>query len=244
MSYTKFIQYQEDCNYINPEKDNAISMLKECINNKSTNNYKQSQFVINEEIYNPNSKVESVKKNLKMNQLDRELLYDLSKSYHEHTEENIQSTKKTIQPVKKTIQPIKKTIQTPKTNKKENGDLIEGFVSGDFLSDNGPGEQFIYTCPDEYELNNNNLCEKKCNNCNTKYDKNIHDNNQYNDICYPNNYEGIDNFGRIMCSSSSLDKKNNLLINQPIQLSHINSKEQLFSYFDVNTVVNLNNYNV
>ena len=33
MSYTENINYQEICNYINPEKDNASSMLKTCINN-------------------------------------------------------------------------------------------------------------------------------------------------------------------------------------------------------------------
>ena len=37
MSYTENINYQETCNYINPEKDNAISMLKTCINDP---NYK------------------------------------------------------------------------------------------------------------------------------------------------------------------------------------------------------------
>ena len=30
--YTENIKYQETCNYLNPEKDNASSMLKKCIN--------------------------------------------------------------------------------------------------------------------------------------------------------------------------------------------------------------------
>ena len=44
MSYTEIIKYQETCNYINPEKDNAISMLKNCINDP---NYKSTRKNIN-----------------------------------------------------------------------------------------------------------------------------------------------------------------------------------------------------
>ena len=44
MSYTEYINYQETCNYINPEKDNAISMLKTCINDP---NYKSPKKDLN-----------------------------------------------------------------------------------------------------------------------------------------------------------------------------------------------------
>ena len=33
MSYTRIIENQQDCNYINPMKDNAEVMLNPCINN-------------------------------------------------------------------------------------------------------------------------------------------------------------------------------------------------------------------
>ena len=34
----------------------------------------------------------------------------------------------------------------------DKGEIIEGFVAGDFVSDNGPGEQHVVGCPDEYEF--------------------------------------------------------------------------------------------
>ena len=50
----------------------------------------------------------------------------------------------------------------------------------------------------------------------------------------------IDNFGRIMCSTT--EKINDDTIRISTQLSNINSKEQLFSHHDGKTVFNINNY--
>ena len=111
---------------------------------------------------------------------------------------------------------------------------IEGFTPGDFNSDNGPGEQYIKVCPDEYKLENG-ICVKKCDHCNTNYD-----NSDYTDVCYPYHYDGIDNFGRIMCSTT--EKINDDTIRISTQLSNINSKEQLFSHHDDKTIYNINNY--
>ena len=117
-----------------------------------------------------------------------------------------------------------------KDKETNDGDLIEGFVPGDFLSDNGPGEQYIDVCPDEYEYCNvTKMCKKKCDHCKTEYDD-----SDYTDICYPNNYDGIDNFGRIMCSRTKNINGNTVRIST--QLSHINSKEQLFSHHDHNNL--------
>ena len=96
------------------------------------------------------------------------------------------------------------------------------------------GEQYIDVCPDEYTLENGN-CVKKCDHCDTNYD-----NSDYTDICYPYNYDGIDNFGRIMCSSTQ--KINNSTVRISTQLSNINSKEQLFTHHDNYTINNINNY--
>ena len=112
--------------------------------------------------------------------------------------------------------------------------VIEGFSVGNFYSDNGPGEQYIDICPDEYKLENGN-CIKKCNNCNTE----IND-SDYTDICYPNNYDGIDNFGRIMCSESINSNGNTIKVST--QLSNINSKEELFTHHDINVVQNINHF--
>ena len=79
----------------------------------------------------------------------------------------------------------------------DKGDVIEGFVPGDFVSDNGPGEQHVVGCPDEYEFcSKTGMCKKKVDHGRTELD--ISD---YTDICHPNNYDGIDNMGRIMCST-------------------------------------------
>lgn len=81
----------------------------------------------------------------------------------------------------------------------DNGDTIEGFVPGDYVTDDGPGEKHIprYSCPDEFELNKQTgMCEKKVVHGRTQVD--ISD---YTDICHPNNYNGIDNMGHIMCST-------------------------------------------
>ena len=93
--------------------------------------------------------------------------------------------------------PVFPTYVLPKVQEEPKGDLIEGFVSGDYLTDDGPGEKHIprYSCPDEFELNKG-MCEKKVVHGRTHVD--ISD---YTDICHPNNYDGIDNMGHIMCST-------------------------------------------
>jgi len=73
------------------------------------------------------------------------------------------------------------------------------------------------------------MCKKKCIHCKTEYND-----SDYTDICYPDNYDGIDNFGRIMCSRTKNIDDNTLRIST--QLSHINSKEQLFSHHDHNNL--------
>tara|TARA_Y100000593_G_scaffold77660_1_gene143865 strand:- start:531 stop:1361 length:831 start_codon:yes stop_codon:yes gene_type:complete len=79
----------------------------------------------------------------------------------------------------------------------DKGDVIEGFVPGDFVSDNGPGEQHVVGCPDEYEFDPiSGMCKKKVDQGRTHVDV-----SDYTDICHPNNYDGIDNMGRIMCST-------------------------------------------
>ena len=79
----------------------------------------------------------------------------------------------------------------------DKGDVIEGFVPGDFVSDNGPGEQHVVGCPDEYEFDPiSGMCKKKVDQGRTHVDV-----SDYTDICHPNNYDGIDNMGHIMCST-------------------------------------------
>tara|TARA_B100000902_G_C26579984_1_gene560674 strand:- start:102 stop:551 length:450 start_codon:yes stop_codon:yes gene_type:complete len=84
-------------------------------------------------------------------------------------------------------------------NSKQPENKIEGFTTGSFVSDDGPGEKYIEKghCPVEYEYSNiSNMCEKKVEHghANINYDS------DYSDICYPNNYDGIDNNGNLMCS--------------------------------------------
>jgi hypothetical protein len=191
MSYTKQIKYQETCNYINPERDNAISMLKTCIND-------------------PNYKNDGLMDSIQNNLLPSKPNFLLPKNI---------------------------LFQKENTNDDlilKDGKKIEGFVAGDFNSDNGPGEQYIKVCPDEYKLENN-VCVKKCDHCNTNYDA-----SDYTDVCYPYNYDGIDNFGRIMCSTTKNINDKNIRIST--QLSNINSKEELFSHHDKNSIYNINNY--
>ena len=57
MSYTDYINYQETCNYINPEKDNAISMLKTCINDP---NYKSPKKDLNPSDFCHSKPVENI----------------------------------------------------------------------------------------------------------------------------------------------------------------------------------------
>ena len=84
-------------------------------------------------------------------------------------------------------------------NSKPYNNVLEGFTSGDFISNDGPGEKHIEKghCPIEYEYSNiSNMCEKKTEHGHASKEEN----NDYSDICYPNNYDGIDNNGNIMCS--------------------------------------------
>lgn len=281
MSYTEIINFQETCNYINPEKDNAISMLKTCINDP---NYKPVKPEINpsdfcngepqEQVhyqYSDSYPLENLKTNKQsalkqhdhINSLQNDLIQYLSTDSKKYlTQVNndnkinfdgywgpSQMGKEDNNPVQfretnpkfpNFVPPTKIPLEKKRKelheeeNIRKNGKVIEGFQPGDFLSDNGPGEQYIEVCPDEYELNNG-VCVKKCDHCNTNYD-----NSDYTDVCYPNNYDGIDNFGRIMCSETHKIKNNTVKVST--QLSNINSKEQLFSHHDGKTVFNINNY--
>jgi len=275
MSYTDYINYQETCNYINPEKDNAISMLKTCINDP---NYKSPKKDLNpsdfchgkpqENIdykYGDNYPLENLKNNKinaintksHINSVQHDLIDYLSKdnkkyivdlnnengvNFDSYWDPNGLQTHKVdfreskpnfpnFMPPK--LVPLQKKIDDFKMEEK-NDKSIEGFMPGDFNSDNGPGEQYIKVCPDEYKLENG-ICVKKCDHCNTNYD-----NSDYTDVCYPYHYDGIDNFGRIMCSTT--EKINDDTIRISTQLSNINSKEQLFSHHDDKTIYNINNY--
>jgi len=274
MSYTENINYQETCNYINPEKDNAISMLKTCINDPNYKSVKkdlnpsdfcngQPQDIINYG-FSDSYPLENLKENKinatdqknHVNALQKDLIEYLSTNNNKYlidlnndntinfdgywnqsekgdTERPIQF-RETKPKFPNFVPPTKILLEQKQKDFKDEENVIEGFVSGDFMSDNGPGEQYIDICPDEYKLENGN-CVKKCDGCDTNYD-----NSNYTDICYPYNYDGIDNFGRIMCSSTQ--KINDNTVRVSTQLSNINSKEQLFSHHDNKTIYNINNY--
>jgi hypothetical protein len=277
MSYTKNINYQETCNYINPEKDNAISMLKTCINDPNytspTKDLNPGDFCHGKSVenidykYGDNYPLENLKYNKSsaidnknhINKLQDDLINYLSSDNNKYlTELNDDNsihfegywtgdnTKRNVEfkdskpdfpnflPPKKI--PLQQKLQKFKEEEiiLKDGKQIEGFMAGDFNSNNGPGEQYIDVCPDEYELENG-ICVKKCDHCNTNYD-----NSDYTDVCYPYHYDGIDNFGRIMCSTT--EKINDDTIRISTQWSNINSKEQLFSHHDDKTVYNINNY--
>ena len=274
MSYTEIINFQETCNYINPEKDNAISMLKTCINDPK---YRPVKPEINpgdfcngepqEQLhyqYSDSYPLENLKTNKQsalkqrdhINSLQNDLIQYLSTDSTNYLTEinndnridfdgywntnnsiEFQETKPKfpnfVPPTKIPLENKQKELHNEEKIKKD-GKIIEGFQPGDFLSDNGPGEQYIEVCPDEYEFKNG-VCVKKCDHCNTNYND-----SDYTDICYPYNYDGIDNFGRIMCSETQ--KINNNAVKVSTQLSNINSKEQLFSHHDNKTLFNINNY--
>ena len=101
--------------------------------------------------------------------------------------------------------------------------LSEGFTAGDFLSNNGPGEQYIKTCPIQYRYcEKSGLCKKKTTDGPVEIDSSDY-------IGYPYNYDGIDNFGRIMCSSTqTIDGKT---IKISTDINNLNSKEQLFGHY-------------
>jgi len=115
--------------------------------------------------------------------------------------------------------------ETEEQPKEKSGDLIEGFTAGDFLSNNGPGEQYIKTCPIQYRYcEKTGLCKKKTTDGPVEIDS-----SDYTDICYPFNYDGIDNFGRIMCSETKNINGHEVKISTDI--NHLNSKEQLFGHY-------------
>jgi hypothetical protein len=92
--------------------------------------------------------------------------------------------------------PVFPTNTLPKVEK-DNGDVIEGFIPGDYITDDGPGEKHITGCPDGYILNKNiGVCEQK-----VLHGRTHIDNSDFTDICHPNNYNGIDNMGHITCST-------------------------------------------
>ena len=120
---------------------------------------------------------------------------------------------------------IKKDNPEPLKINKEEGDLIEGFTAGDFMSNNGPGEQYIKTCPIQYRYcAKSGLCKKKTTDGPVEIDS-----SDYTDICYPYNYDGIDNFGRIMCSETRVVDGREIKISTDI--NNLNSKELLFGHY-------------
>lgn len=119
----------------------------------------------------------------------------------------------------------KETTEKPQETKENSGDLIEGFTAGDFLSNNGPGEQYIKTCPIQYKYcKQTGMCKKKTTDGPIEIDT-----SDYTDICYPLNYDGIDNFGRIMCSMTKNIDGQEVKISTDI--NNLNSKEQLFGHY-------------
>ena len=194
MSYTEIINFQETCNYINPEKDNAISMLKTCINDP---NYKPVKPEINpgdfcngepqEQIhyqYSDSYPLENLKTNKQsalkqhdhINSLQNDLIQYLSTDSTNYLTEINNDNRIDFDGYWNTNNPIEFRVTNPKfpnfvpptkiplenkqkglqdeENIKKDGKIIEGFQPGDFLSDNGPGEQYIEVCPDEYEFKN------------------------------------------------------------------------------------------
>ena len=115
--------------------------------------------------------------------------------------------------------------ETEEQPQEKSGDLIEGFTTGDFMSDNGPGEQYIKTCPIQYRYcAKSGLCKKKTTDGPVETDT-----SDYTDICYPYNYDGIDNLGRIMCSETRMIEGREVKISTDI--NNLNSKEQLFGHY-------------
>ena len=209
MSYTENIKNQALCNYINPMKDNAEVMLKRCINDNNFNcpdncpgplNFKdrKNQPTINygfPDVYPQNMSMETLGTlQSRRNNIKNEN-YDLINYLNNNGNDN-------------------------SVNNNGN-DIVEGFKSGDFLSDNGPGKQFISGCPDEYEYDElTKRCVKICDNCNPKV-KDIN----FGDVCRPYHYDGIDNFGSIMCSSK-IDILGNTYINST-ELYNVKSFREL-----------------
>ena len=199
MSYTENIKNQALCNYINPMKDNANVMLKRCINDNNFNcpvncpgplNFKdrKNQPKIEyglPDVYPQNMAIETLgtlqnrrtnityENNVLINYLNPNFVYANANA-------NANSN-----------------ANTNSNNNRNSNDIVEGFKSGDFLSDNGPGKQYVSGCPDEYEYDEiTKRCVKICDHCNPKV-QNI----DFTDVCRPYHYDGIDNFGSIMCSS-------------------------------------------
>jgi len=83
----------------------------------------------------------------------------------------------------------------------DEGDIIEGFVSGppSGPGDKGPGESFIELneCPEGYVYcEKTQLCKRICNNCQIKELR-----NSLSEPCPEGyNYDGIDNIGNALCN--------------------------------------------
>jgi len=225
MSYTKDIQFQADCNYINPMKDNAEEFLNSCVNkpqfkanyqidmpkhNIPTKFQKFTKSQVKPNKYNVDqlSQFNNRQKNL-INAEDNLLEYLSNpniKQLDEYT--NIELTSEHTKKIEMKLHnpnpqypsfvpPTLIKVDNDRSYEQTDKGLVEGFQAGDFNSDNGPGEQYIRECPDEYEYcSKSRMCKKKCVNCDTNVDT-----SDYNDICYPGNYDGINNFGNIMCSN-------------------------------------------
>jgi hypothetical protein len=227
MSYTENIKNQALCNYINPMKDNAEVMLKRCINDNNFNcpdncpgplNFKdrKNQPTINygfPDVYPQNMSMETLgtlqsrRNNIKNENYD--LINYLNNNGNDNSVNNNGNDNS-----------VNNNGNDNSVNNNGN-DIVEGFKSGDFLSDNGPGKQFISGCPDEYEYDElTKRCVKICDNCNPKV-KDIN----FGDVCRPYHYDGIDNFGSIMCSSK-IDILGNTYINST-ELYNVKSFREL-----------------
>jgi len=191
MSYTQNIIHQAECNYINPMLSNAREMLNPCINLPN---------------HKPNYEV-----NLESNLCNGRPIDDIHhKSYNIDTDRDAEivqnfSNTQNAENIKRRAKLLKhqtnliEYLNNKNKNSKPYNNIIEGFTTGSFVSDDGPGEKYIEkgNCPIEYEYSNiSNMCEKKVEhgNANIDYDS------DYSDVCYPNNYDGINNDGNVMCS--------------------------------------------
>ena len=222
MSYTQNITYQADCNYINPMLSNAREMLNPCINKPGHKpDYHveiegdlctgkpgpQSEYHTFENNLSNNPSLNIINQN-KQRQSDLvqrqanliNYLNNDNKQFQKSYEEYNKDLDKKPNPKIYESKPCFPKYVLPKVEEEvhnDNGDVIEGFVPGDFVSDNGPGEQHVVGCPDEYEFcSKSGMCKKKVVHGRTRVDD-----SDYTDICHPNNYDGIDNMGHIMCST-------------------------------------------
>jgi hypothetical protein len=193
MSYTQNIKNQALCNYINPMIDNANVMLKRCINDNNFNCPTSCPGPLNFKDRKNNPKIDYKYDKV----LPQEIVTNTLETLRNRRSNTKLSNNQLLNYLNPNVQQIGNANKSNNSDNFNNTDVIEGFKSGDFLSDNGPGKQFISGCPDEYEYDNvTGNCVKKCYNCKVNYN-----NEDFTDICRPYHYDGIDNFGRIMCSS-------------------------------------------